>query len=136
MSRTQFRGLLALWAALIAARLVVPVGSLPAGIKAGLDGEARAFAATPIGQFATLLVVVAVLVGAVGMFLGLPHTPWVFLGASVLSLVMTAAVGWYAATGWQVLFEDLAYVLAGVLFMAAVAGPAKPLFEHGRRQPA
>ena len=136
MSRAQFRGLVGLWAALIVARLLAPTGSLPAGVKAGVDSQAHAFAGTVFGQTTALLVLAAALVGAVGMFLGLRYTPWVFLAASVLSLIITPLVGWYAATAWQVMFEDLAYVLAGALFMAAVAGPARSLFEHGEQQPA
>jgi|ERR1035437_9959849 hypothetical protein len=128
MTKTRFRALLGIWALLIVARLAVPSNGLPADVKSAVDAGVQSVAATAGGRIVLLTIWAMILVGAVGMYMTRRGAPYVFIAASLLSLAVTPLFGWYAASGWQLLFEGFAWVLSGVLFTLAVAGPAKVLF--------
>ena len=130
MTKTRFRLLLSLWALLIVARLAVPSTGLPVAVRDALDTDVRNVAATAGGRILVLSVWVMVITGAAGMFVTRRGAPYLFLAASLLSLAVTPVFGWYAASGWQLLFEGFAWVLSGVLFTLAVTGPAKVHFIH------
>lgn len=129
MSRTAFRRLMVVWMLLIVGRLLAPSAELPADVQRMLVANVTAFFRTGPGMAFFAVNCFAIVVGAVGMFRTRRWGPPLFLAGEVLSLVVTPFTGWYAATGWQVLFEGLAYVLSGALFTLAVYGAARPLFE-------
>jgi len=130
MTKTQFRGLLTLWAALILCRLLAPSGGLPDGVRAAMQASMNTFIARPAGLLVILGTWIVVIVGASGMFLMRRGAPYLFIAASLLSLAITPMFGWYAATGWQLLFEGFAWILSGALFVLAVAGPARDFFDR------
>ena len=129
MTRALFQRLMTLWTLLIAGRLLAPSSAMPTAVQRLLMSDVLGFFRTGFGITFFAVVWIAIIAGAIGMFLTRRWGPPLFLAGEVLSLVVTPFTGWYAATGWQVLFEGLAYVLSGALFVLAVYGPARPLFE-------
>jgi len=132
VSRTQFRWLLVFWLALIVGRLASPSTQLPSDVNAATHAAAAETFSTAAGKAYFVAVVGLSVAGFVGMLRTWRFAPHVFLAAYVVEFAGMPLAGWYAATGWQVMFEGLAGVLAGALFVAAVFGPAKQLFEGPR----
>ena len=132
MSRTQFRWLLVLWLVLIVGRLASPSTQLPVGVSAANQSSVVETFSTLTGKAYVIVVLGLTIVGFVGMLRTWRFAPHVFLAAYVVEFAGMPLAGWYAATGWQVMFEGLAGVLAGALFVIAVFGPAKQLFQGAR----
>jgi hypothetical protein len=72
------------------------------------------------------------LVGLIGMYRFWKPVPYFFLSALLFAFVSSPLLPprWLVLSGWEVMFEGLATLLAGLIFGVAVLGPAKSLFQR------
>ena len=127
MTASQFRTLIRAWEGLFVLRLI-----------AGWAQSFSVLGATesiPAGALAVAAVwVVLLLVGLFGMYRFWPLARHFFLGAYLFAFLPWPFVPppRVFPSGWEVLFEGLGTMLAGLIYGVAVLGPAKFLFERRR----
>lgn len=127
MTASQFRTLLRAWVWLVVLRLIAGWAQSISVLGGTESMTAGALAAAAVW-------VVLLLVGFVGMYRFWQLARHFFLGAYLF-----AFLPWpffppprVFPSGWEVLFEGLGTMLAGLIYGVAVLGPAKSLFERRR----
>jgi hypothetical protein len=131
VTASRFRTLLRAWLALFVLRLLSgwaeSASVLGSGGETTLVGARFAGALSVAAAWAILL-----LVGFIGMYRFWQPAPHLFLGAYLF-----AFVPWpyfppdrLFPSGWEVLFDGLGTMMAGLIYGVAVLGSATPLFER------
>ena len=78
-------------------------------------------------------VLLAGVVGVVGMFFLSRVGAYIYLGAVFLRTVLSPLLySWHVSTGWKVVVDETSFILEGVIFAIVFFGPAKHLFAQDK----